>query len=205
MIVEIWSDIICPWCYIGKRRFEAATVDMDVEVVWRSFELAPNAPSRREGDYAGHLARKYGMPVEHAERSIANMTEQAAAEGLDYRFDLAQPGNTFAAHRVLHLGRARGVQDTVKERMLRAYFTEGVAIGVPDELVPLAVDAGLDRAEVEEVLATDRYADDVRADEAAARELGISAVPSFVVNRRALIPGAQDPETIRLVLERATA
>lgn len=204
--VDIWSDVICPWCYIGKRRFEAATSDLEtVETVWRSFELAPHAPQRREGDMAGHLARKYGMDVDQAMRSIANITDQAAAEGLTYRLDIAQPGNTFDAHRVLHFAREHRVQDACKERFLAAYLTEGVAIGVPDNLIQLATEVGLDADRTREVLEDGRYADDVRADEALAMELGISAVPTFVVQSgevRAAIPGAQDPETIRLMIER---
>ena len=211
--VEIWSDVICPWCYIGKRRFEAATADLDIERVWRSFELAPGAPRHREGDMAGHLARKYGMSLELADRSIASITEQAAAEGLTYRLDIAQPGNTFDAHRVLHLARERGVQDACKERFLAGYLTEGVAIGLPENLVTLAVDVGLDRDEVRDVLESARYADAVREDEATALELGISAVPTFVVGRadaaeagdaqpRVAIPGAQHPQTIRQVIDR---
>ena len=207
MRIEIWSDVVCPWCYIGKRRFEAALARFahrdEVEVVWRSFELDPRAPAVRGGEMAGHLARKYGMSRERAEGAVANLTDQAAAEGLEFRLDIAAGGNTFDAHRLIHLAAERGVQDQVKERFLAGYFTEGVAIGLPEGLTPLAVDAGLDEGEVEAVLKGDAYAEDVRADEELARELDISAVPSFVIDRRFMVPGAQDPDTMLRVLERA--
>jgi predicted DsbA family dithiol-disulfide isomerase len=207
MQVEIWSDVVCPWCYIGKRRFEAALARFahrdEVDIVWRSFELDPRAPAVRGGEMAGHLARKYGTSRERAEGAVANLTEQAAADGLQFRLDIAAGGNTFDAHRVLHLAAERGLQDGVKERFLAGYFTEGVAIGLPEHLTRLAVEAGLDQGEVETVLKGDRYAEEVRADEAEARELEISGVPCFVIDRRFMVPGAQDPDTMLRVLDRA--
>ena len=127
MRVEIWSDVVCPWCYVGKRRFETALAAFphrdQVEVVWRSFELDPGAPAERVGDYAQLLADKYGFPVEQGQQMIDTMTQTAAQEGLDFRFDLARVGNTFDAHRLLHLAHDRGVQDAVKERLVLATFT----------------------------------------------------------------------------------
>jgi predicted DsbA family dithiol-disulfide isomerase len=205
MQVQIWSDVVCPWCYIGKRRFETAVASFrhPVDVVWRSYELNPNAPPVREGSNVERIARKYGISVGQAAAQYRRITELARAEGLDYHLDRARAGSSFDAHRLLHLAGERGVQDAVKERFLAAYLEEGVAIGLPDQLVPLAVDAGLDAAEVEAVLAGDSYGDMVRADEAEAIEIGITGVPFFVIDGRFSIPGAQDPETMLRVLERA--
>ena len=193
MQVEIWSDVVCPWCYIGKRNLEAALEGFehrdDVEVVWRAFELDPGAPAHREGPYAERLARKYRTSVDEAQGMIDRMTGAGAAVGLDMRFDLAQPGNTFDAHRVIHLAAARGVQDAMKERLLRATFTEGEAIGDRAVLVRLAVDVGLDAAEVEEALASGAFADEVRGEEAEAATLEITGVPFFVVDRAVAVSG----------------
>lgn len=205
MQVEIWSDVVCPWCYIGKRRFERAVASFGhpVEVLWRSFELDPNAPPVRPGSSLERVARKYGMTVDEAERQHQRITGLAAAEGLDYHLDRARSGRSFDAHRLLHLAAERGVQDAVKERLLAGYLQEGVAIGLPEELAPLAVSGGLDADEVAAVLAGDAYTDAVRADEAQALEVGITGVPFFVIDGRFAISGAQDPETILAVLNRA--
>jgi predicted DsbA family dithiol-disulfide isomerase len=207
MHVEIWSDIACPWCYVGKRRFEAALARYlhrdEVEVTWRSFELDPSAPRERDGDAAGHLAEKYGTSREQAEGMHRQMTEVAAGDGLEFRFDLARGGNTFDAHRLLHLAHAHGRQDAMKERLMRAYLTEGEAIGDPAALERLAAETGLPAGEVREVLASDRYADQVRDDERTASALGIAAVPFFVVDRAIGAAGAQPPEVLLELLERA--
>jgi predicted DsbA family dithiol-disulfide isomerase len=206
MNVEIWSDIACPWCYVGKRRFEAALESFDhrddVTVTWRSFELDQQAPDERPGERAAHLAAKYGVPVEQAREMERHMTEVAAGEGLEFRFDIARSGNTFDAHRVVHLAAERGLQDAVKERLLRAYQGEGELMSDHDALARLAAEAGLDADEVRDVLASDRYADAVRADEATARSLGISAVPFFVVDRQFGASGAQPPEVLADLLHR---
>jgi predicted DsbA family dithiol-disulfide isomerase len=198
--IEIWSDIACPWCYVGKRRFEAALAEFehrdDVEVTWRSFELDPDAPAEREGDRAERLASKYGMTVQRARELEAQMTETAAADGLDFRFDIARSGSTFDAHRVVHLGSEHDLQDAVKERLLKAYFSEGELMSDHETLVRLAVDAGLPEDEVRELLASDRYADEVRDDERTATQFGISAVPTFVVDRALGASGAQPPEAM---------
>ena len=207
MRVEIWSDVVCPWCYVGKRRFEQALAQFphrdQVEVVWRSFELDAQAPAERVGDYAELLAAKYGVPVARGQEMIDTMTATAAQEGLDFRFDRARVGSTFDAHRLLHLAGERGVQDAVKERLMRATFTEGEPIGDPEALVRLAAEAGLDAEEAREVLAGDRYAEQVRADERDAQRFGISGVPFFVVDRTYGVSGAQPAEVLRQVLERA--
>jgi predicted DsbA family dithiol-disulfide isomerase len=207
--VEIWSDVVCPWCYIGKRRFErglAAFAHRDeVEVIWRSFELDPRAPRDTGEDAVDRLARKYGMSRDEALAAQARVTGQAEQEGLVYRLDRARPTNTFDAHRVLHLAAARGVQGPVKERLLAAYFTDGLPIGDPETLAAVAAEAGLDEAAAREVLAGDAYAEAVAADEREATALGISGVPFFVVDRRYGISGAQPAELIQQALERAWA
>jgi len=211
MLIEIWSDVVCPWCYIGKRRFEAALARFahreDVEVRWRSFELDPTTRSvRGAGEGIGHaelIAGKYGMSLAQAEAAIASMTAAAAAEGLDFHLDASLRSNTFDAHRLVHLGAAHGRQDAVEERLMRAYFTEGLPVGDRDTLVRLAVEAGLPAAEAERVLDGDEHADAVRADEEEARLLGISGVPFFVVDRKYGVSGAQPADQLLGVLDRA--
>jgi predicted DsbA family dithiol-disulfide isomerase len=211
VLVEIFSDVVCPWCSVGKRRFETALRQFEhadeIEVVWRAYELDPHAPTRREGDYVGRLAAKYGMSRERAVAANEQLTALAAAEGLDFHFERARPGNTFDAHRLLHYARevGPGVQDALKERLFLGYFTEGAAIGEAETLVALAAEVGLDPTVCSEILASDRYADEVRADERAALELGVTGVPFFVVDGKFGIPGAQDADTILSILERAWA
>jgi predicted DsbA family dithiol-disulfide isomerase len=207
MRVEIWSDVVCPWCYVGKRNFEAALAQFEhrdeVEVIWRAFELDPSAPPEREGDYATHLAHKYGMSVVQAQTMIETMTATGAAAGAVLDFDRARPGNTFDAHRLIHLAGERGVQDAVKERLLRATFAEGEPIGDRDVLLRLAVEAGLPQDEAAAVLESEAYAAEVRAEESLALDFGIGAVPFFVIDRTFGVPGAQPPDVILRALERA--
>ncbi|MGZ4786383.1 MAG: DsbA family oxidoreductase [Acidimicrobiales bacterium] len=207
MKVEIWSDVVCPWCAIGKRRFERALSRFDhadeVEVVLRSFELDPTAPRSRDTDLVGHLAAKYGMSREQAAASQDRLTELAEIEGLEFRFDRARPGNTFDAHRLLHLAAARDLQADVAQALFTAYFRDGQAIGEPEVLARIAVGAGLDAAEVDEVLASDAYAVDVRTDEDEAHALGVSGVPFFVIDRRYGVSGAQAPDLLLELLDKA--
>ena len=209
MRIEIWSDVVCPWCYIGKRRFETALAGYEradeVEIVWRSFELDPDAPRTRTEPPAERLAQKYGMTVEQAQQAQARVTAVAAAEGLEYRLADARSGNSFDAHRLLQLAGERGLQPELKERLLRAYFSEGEAIGEPDVLERLAVEVGLDGAEVAALLAGDRFADDVRADERRARLLGIHGVPFFVIDERVGVEGAQPPDVLLGAFRQAEA
>src|SRR3954451_22293063 len=166
MDIEIWSDIACPWCYVGKRRFEAALAAFEhrdeVSVTWRSFELDPAAPAQRTVDSATHLAEKYGMSRDEALARQRSLADVAAGDGLDMRSDLARGGNTFDAHRLVQLAKAHGVQDAMKERLMRAYHTEGEPIGDGETLLRLALDVGLPEDEVRDVLAGDRYAAEVR-------------------------------------------
>lgn len=207
LAVHVWSDIACPWCYVGKRRLEAALARAPhpCEVVWHAFELDPASPPEQDlsvASYAERLAQKYGAPLAHAEKMIADMTETARGEGLEFRFDLIRPGNTFDAHRLLHFARLRGKQDALKERFLRGYFCEGARIGDHATLARLAEEVGLDAGEVDAVLGTDAYAADVRADEDRAAAMGVRGVPFFLVGRFG-VSGAQAPETLLHVLERA--
>jgi predicted DsbA family dithiol-disulfide isomerase len=205
LTVEIWSDVVCPWCYVGKRRLEAALARFDrpVEVTWRSFELDPSAPRERELPAAEHLAAKYGMSVEQAEASQAQLTELAAAEGLEYHLDRTRGGNSFDAHRMIHLAAAHDLQDAAKERLMRAYFTEAAPIGDPDTLVGLMAEIGIDAGEARTVLEGDAYADAVRADEQLAYRIGIQGVPFFVLNRRYGVSGAHPPEALLEALRRS--
>lgn len=209
MRVEVWSDVVCPWCYVGKRNLEAALAVFEhagaVEVTWRSFELDPSAPRERRGTYVEGLARKYRVSREEAQAMIDRMTAAAAAVGVDFRFDIARPGNTFDAHRLLHLAGERGLQGELKERLLRATFSEGQPIGDAATLRRLAIDAGLDADEVDEVLASDRFAAEVRADESRAAAIDVHGVPFFLVDGRLAIGGAQPPRVLLRVLERAWA
>jgi predicted DsbA family dithiol-disulfide isomerase len=207
MNVEIWSDVVCPWCYIGKRRFERAVASFghpdEVTVTYRSFELDPDAPAQRAGTHAEHLAGKYGMTVAEAEQAGQQMTQRAADEGLEFRFDLLRGGNTFDAHRLLHLASDQGLQPQLKERLLRATFTEGLPIADQPTLARLATEAGLPAAQVQAVLDGDAYADAVRADEQQAARYGITGVPFFVADGKYAVSGAQPPEVLLQLLQRA--
>jgi predicted DsbA family dithiol-disulfide isomerase len=209
MQVEIWSDVVCPWCAIGKRRFAAALERFahrdEVTVRWRSFELDPAAPAERDVDNVEHLAAKYGMSRAEAEAAQQRVATAAAAEGWDFHLDRARGGNTVDAHRLLHLAVDQGVQDAVKERFFAGYFEQGERIGDPETLVRLGAEAGLDADEARAVLAGDRYRAEVRADEEQARAYGISGVPFFVVDQRYGVSGAQPADVLLEVLDRAWA
>jgi predicted DsbA family dithiol-disulfide isomerase len=200
MEIEIWSDVACPWCYIGKRRFEAALAMFEhrdeVRVTWRAFELDPDAPHERIGDRSARLAEKYAITVERAREMEQTVTDAAAGEGLDFRFDIARSGSTFAAHKVIHLAAQHSCQDAMKERLLLAYFTEGELISDHDTLVRLAAEVGLDEADVRAALVDDDLAGKVRDDERDARRLGISSVPTFVVDRSLGASGAHPPDAL---------
>jgi predicted DsbA family dithiol-disulfide isomerase len=202
--VDIWSDVVCPWCYIGKRRFEAALARFpgspDVEVTFRAFQLDPGAAPGTATPVHQVYERKFG-PAQ-ADQMIDRVTTLAAAEGLTFDLGRALRANTLLAHRVLWLARERGVQEPVKERLLRAYFTEGRNVGDPDTLTELAADCGLDRDEVLGFLGSNGGEVEVAGDLREALELGITAVPTYVFDGRWSVPGAQDPDTFLRVLER---
>ena len=207
MRVEIWSDVVCPWCYIGKRRFEAALAQFehagDVEVAWRSFELDPNAPPVQTEPHAERLARKYGVSLQQVEAMDARLVGEAKKEGLDFRLAESQGGNTFDAHRLIHFAGESGRAGDMKERLMKAYFTEGVAIGERGELVRLAVEVGFDEADVKGMLSSDQFANEVRADEARARAFGISGVPFFAIDERYGVSGAQPTDVLLDALRQA--
>jgi predicted DsbA family dithiol-disulfide isomerase len=207
MQVEIWSDIVCPWCYIGKRRFERALASFEhadsVAVSYRSFELDPAVPASRSGSHAEHLARKYGMSVEQAEDLDQQMTERAAAEGLDFNFDVMRGGNTFNAHRLLHLAKERGVQLEMKERLMHATFTDGLPIADKSTLTDLAAEVGVPADDARDALEGDAYAIAVRRDEEQAAQHGITGVPFYVADGKFAVSGAQPTEVFQQLLHRA--
>ncbi|WP_415956445.1 DsbA family oxidoreductase [Streptomyces sp. 021-4] len=208
MRVEIWSDIACPWCYIGKARFEKGLAEFahrdQVEVVHRSFELDPGRAKGETEQVIDMLATKYGRTREEAASMEANVAANAQAEGLGYRTEGRDHGNTFDIHRLLHLAKARGRQDELLTLAYRANFAEERSVFDDDVLFALAVEAGLDADEARGVLADpEAYADEVRADEREASELGADAVPFFVLDRRYGISGGQPSEVFVQALEQA--
>jgi predicted DsbA family dithiol-disulfide isomerase len=195
--VEIWSDVACPWCYIGKRRFEAALARFEhrdeVDVRWRSFELDPSAPPVRDQPYAERLAAKYGTTLAQAEDTIDTMIGAGAAHGVVLRFDKARPANTFDAHRLLHFAAEHGTQHDLKERLFRSTFTKGASTSDIEILVALAADAGLDPDDARAVLAGDAYAEDVRADERRAMMWATLARVSTLLARVGLAMSGSGP------------
>jgi predicted DsbA family dithiol-disulfide isomerase len=209
MKIEVWSDVVCPWCFVGSRHLDQALARFEhadeVEVEWRSYELDPNGPPERSGTYLERIARKYRVPVEEAGARVGRIVQIGAEAGIDFRFDIARLGNTFNAHRLLHLARTVGRQAELENRLFTAAFSEGRRIGDPETLVELAVEAGIAEADARRVLEGGEHAEDVRADEAAAMEIGVDGVPFFRIDERFIIPGAQAPETIVAILDRAWA
>jgi predicted DsbA family dithiol-disulfide isomerase len=208
VVVEVWSDVACPWCLIGKRRFDRAVGEFDhagdVEVVWRSFQLDPTLDrDAREPEYE-HLAKKLGRSVTEARAMTDHVKAIARGEGLEYDFDRAVSTNTFDAHRIAHLGAAHGLGSEMHERLLIARLVEGQVLNDAEVLTRLALEVGLAAEEAREVLASDRYADDVRRDIALAGELGLSGVPFFVLNRTYGISGAQPVGTFLAALTAAS-
>ena len=205
--VDIWSDVACPWCYIGKRRFEAGTTafltehpEASVEVEFHSFELSPDTPTDFDGTEIEFLAHHKGMDPAQVTQMLAQVTEIAAGEGLTYDFDALQHTNTLKAHQVLHLAKDRGVQAEAVERLLSAYFVEGRHLGRDAELADLGLDVGLDHEEVLATLAADTYAEAVQHDIAQARAYGITGVPFFVIQDKYGVSGAQEATTFSAAL-----
>ncbi len=214
LTVEVWSDVVCPWCYIGKRRLEAALAGFEhrdeVQVLWRSFELDPTTPRSAEPgggqDLATFLGERYGGGREAGLAMNQRVTDIAAGDGLEYHLDRAVRSNTVDAHRLLHLALEQGgpqLQDRLKEQLMTAYFTLGQAVDDHPTLRRIAVEAGLEPESVDEVLASDRFADDVRADVAQAQAFGATGVPFTVVDRRYGLSGAQPVELFEQALRRA--
>jgi predicted DsbA family dithiol-disulfide isomerase len=208
--VDVWSDVVCPWCFIGKRRLEAALASFPererITVVFHAFELDPQAPKVPTLTLDAMLSRKYGLPPAKVAELQARVTDAARGEGLAFALDRARPENTFDAHRLLALARVHGRQPAVKEALMSAYFEHGRRIGDAAELRSIGVAAGLPPAEVDRVVADPTaFADAVRGDEAQARQLGIRGVPFFVVDQRLAVSGAQPAEVLARALAQAWA
>ncbi|MCK0517123.1 DsbA family protein [Williamsia sp. DF01-3] len=205
--VDIWSDIACPWCYIGKRKFEAGLADFagrdDVEVTYHSFELAPDTPVDFDGSEIDFLVQHKEMPAGQVRQMLDQVSAIADEVGLRYNFDALLHTNTRKAHELLHYAKQHGKQLEMAERLFAAYFSEGRHLGRDEELAELGADVGLDRGAIENVLAAGDYVSAVDADIAQAREYGINGVPFFVIDGRYGVSGAQAPETFTSVLERA--
>ncbi|WP_077324299.1 DsbA family oxidoreductase [Virgibacillus siamensis] len=206
MKIEVWSDFVCPFCYIGKRRLEKALNEFaykeDVTVEYKSYELDPNAEINPGKNIHELLASKYGMTVEKAKNSNESLGKQAAELGLTYNFDSMQHTNTFDAHRLAKFAGENGKGKEMTERLLKAYFTDSELISDHQTLVQLAGESGLDTAKVEEMLKLDDFALHVRADEEQARQIGVQGVPFFVFNEKYAVSGAQPPEVFSEVLEK---
>lgn len=208
--VDIWSDIACPWCYIGKHRFEAGLEafaeqhpGVEVRVESHSYELAPDTPDDFSGSEIDFLTRHKGMPRQQVEGMLEQMTAMAAAEGLEFDFGALRHANTRRAHRVLHLAKSRGLQSELQERLFRAYFAEGRQLSDVETLAELGLEVGLDPAEVREAIADDAgFGDAVDRDITRARMLGVNGVPFFLVDEKYGISGAQSPESFASALGR---
>lgn len=200
--VDIWSDIACPWCFIGKRKFEAAAAEFDgeVEVEFHSFELAPDTPVEFEGSEIDFLAGHKGVPADQVRAMLDRVGSVAASVGLEYDWDALRHTNTLKAHELLHLAKARGLQREMKERLFAAYFEQGRHLGQLEELADLAASVGIDREEALAALKSGQYHAEVQADIAQAREYGISGVPFFVFEEKYGVSGAQETATFAQVL-----
>lgn len=207
MQIEIWSDVICPWCYIGKRRFEMALAGFahkdQVQVIWRSFELDPNAPSQRPGTLEEMLAHKYRVSLQEAAAMNARVSAIAKEVGLEYQLASARPGNTFDAHRLLHFADSQQLGDRASERIMHGYFSEGLAVGDRTALARLAPEFGIAESEALAMLESDAYADAVRADEARAAGFGVTGVPFFLFDEKTVITGAQPVAAFAKALQQA--
>lgn len=205
MKIEIWSDVACPFCYIGKRHLEEALhklPDLDVDIVWKSFELDPNAPVDSDLDIYDTLAKKYGRDRAWAKQMNANMVQMASGAGLDFNMDEVKPTNSFNAHQLIHLARKHGKQDEMKEALLSAYFVEGKHVGDKETLVQIASNVGLDQNEAKEVLQNNTYSSQVVNDVEEAHRLGVQGVPFFYINEKYGLSGAQPVEVFTEALQK---
>lgn len=207
MDIDIWSDIACPWCFIGKRRFERALADFphrdQVRITWHSFLLDPSLPKHYDGTETQYLSERKGMPAEQVRRMFDHVAAQAAGEGLRYDFDALVVANSQRAHELLHLAKQHGVADEVKEVLLSAHFEHGRDIGDSAVLAEIGEHAGLDAGEIHEALRTGKFAADVESDIDEARRLGVQGVPFFVFDGRYAVSGAQPPTVFAQALDRA--
>lgn len=206
MRVDIWSDVVCPFCYIGKKRLEhvAEQAGIELDIHWHSFELDPDAPAKHEVSNTQRLAQKYGRSYAEMEEMERNVAAMAATEGIDFQWQKANSGNSFNAHRIIHLAQSKGLGNEAKEAFFHAYMTEGLAIGEREVVEEIASRIGLDNAEVEYVLDSDELADFVRHDEKIAHEqLKITGVPFFVFDQKLALSGAQPREIFLQALQQA--
>ncbi|MDQ1607809.1 MAG: hypothetical protein QOE16_541 [Microbacteriaceae bacterium] len=206
--VDIWSDIVCPWCYIGKRKFEAGSAafaaageDRGVVVEYHSYELSPDTPVDFEGSAIEYLVERKGVEAAQAGEMLERVTGIAASVGLEYDYDSLQHTNTVKGHQLLHYAKTQGKQLEMKERLFKALFTEGRHVGRVPDLADLAAEVGLNRAEVVRVLEADEFLSEVRADQSLAMEYGIQGVPFFVIDGRYGVSGAQESAAFAQVLE----
>lgn len=210
--IDVWSDIACPWCYIGKRNLENGLADVaadadapQVEVTFHSYELSPDTPVDFDGDELDFLAGHKGMPREQVREMLDNVTGVASGAGLEYRFDLLKHTNTVKAHELLHFAKAQGAQHAMAERLMAAYFTEGRHVGRVDDLVALAAEAGLDAGAARDALESGRHLADVRADQAQAQAYGIQGVPFFVIDGKYGVSGAQPADAFAQITRQVWA
>jgi len=206
MKIEIWSDFVCPFCYIGKRRLELALDKFEytneVEIVFRSFELDPNAKKVYSENIHELIAKKYSIPLEQAKASNNQLVNQAKELGLNYNFDDLQPTNTFDAHRLVHYAKSENKINELTERLLKAYFVDSLNLSDIKVLSKLALEVGLDEDKALSILESDKYSSDVRLDEELASNIGVTGVPFFVFNNKYAVSGAQPPELFLEVLEK---
>ena len=206
MRVDIWSDVVCPFCYIGKKRLEAVAEEqgIELEVHWHSFQLDADAPTTREVSNSERLAAKYGRTIAEVEEMQRNIAQMAKAEGIEFNWENANSGNTFNAHRLIHLAQSQGLGNQAKEAFFYSYMTQGLPIGERETLEDVASRIGLNPVEVDDLLDSDDYADFVKFDEALAREqLNVTAVPFFVFDQRVALAGAQPRDVFEKVLNEA--
>lgn len=204
MRVDIWSDVVCPFCYIGKKRLEhvAAEAGIQLDIHWHSFELDPQAPARHSNSNTERLAEKYGQSIEQTEQMQRNIAQAAASEGIEFNWQLANSGNTFNAHRLIHLAQTQGLGNAAKEAFFKAYMSDGLAIGETEVIEKIALNIGLTASDIQAVLSSDQYADAVRNDEKIAHEqLKVTGVPFFVFDQRLAVSGAQPREVFLQVFE----
>jgi predicted DsbA family dithiol-disulfide isomerase len=201
--VDSWSDVQCPWCYIGKRKFEAGAVEFgeDVDVEYHSYELAPDTPVDFVGGPVEYLSERKGLPRDQVKQMLANVTEVAESVGLHYAYDDVKQTNTIKAHELIHYAKNKGRQLEMKERLLAAYFVEGRHIGRIDDLADLAAELAFDRADVVRSLTEAEFLPDVKADQAQANEYGIRGVPFFVIDGKYGVSGAQEAATFAQILQ----
>ena len=208
MRVDIWSDVVCPFCYIGKKRLESAAEEagVELEIHWHSFQLDPEAPTRQTVSNSERLAQKYGRTVAEVEDMQRNIASMAKEEGIEFNWEIANSGNTFNAHRLIHLAQSKGLGNEAKEALFYSYMTQGLAIGERETLEDVAARIGLNPVEVDDLLDSDEFADFVKFDEEVAREqLKVTGVPFFVFDERIALAGAQPKEVFLQVLDKASA